>query len=313
MNSGFIDPTLVSAVEVSVTGKCFAKVGFDSVWFAPFFGASWEKVFDTTMILNNPEGLPYWRSPIVAGMGINRANDDEVMIVVAATVSVFTQMVFYNYMGSAEGGFSPATLVHWNTDVSNNAANDVMRVTNGGGTWVVTWSATNGAHTASFSQDGVTPLQQLLISPPPIPSTPIHTRSAVSPQTALVMDVSHVAITNDNGLTWSEISYPSSPFDDSLLAEAAYTNPAGNVIALRTFNGTYGSVDGGSSWAQWPVTSASLQLAYWNLNDDTDFLYTEVGSVKCTGDFGNTMIDLTSNLADVVGTPNFIIGGLRTY
>ena len=251
------------------------------------------------------------RGPAILGMGINRGEDDELMVIGGVEATIFGALLMFSYYGSS-AGVKITTPAWWNTNTTTNSSTDVMRITFGAGTWVVSWAA-GGANTASLTEDGSVCTIQWVLSPTPIPSAPTQTRSAVSSQTSLVMDVSHVAITNDNGLTWSEISYPSYPFDDSLLSEAAYTNPLGNVIALRTFNGTYGSVDGGSSWTRWGISSGTLQLAYWNLNDNTDFLYTEVGAVKCTGDFGNTMIDLTGNLADVLSGTSFVAVELRTY
>lgn len=294
MNSGIEDPTVITAFEISATGKCFCQVDFDSIWYAPYPGAAWTKVFDTTEVLN-PEGYPFPRDPRIVAFGINRDADDELVIAAGLTVTIFPTFLLYNYTGSSSG-VTLATPVAYN-DGAQETGLGVGNITFGDGKWVVSYlsGATPGAYTiTSFDQGADTPLNTEVGSGPACVST----RGRYAPSTVCGFSPLSTDITQDNGDTLDIGLPPIAPYNGchSIISDSEGMRI---LIGVDDIVGLRRSSDGGNTWGL--TSTAGVVTSVWNLGSPDDWLFAYVGQLLYTPDFGNTFAYITGDLQTWAG------------
>ena len=308
MNAGLPDPTQISSLEVSATGRCFCLVGTESVWSAPYPGAPWTKVFDYTEVLN-PEGFPFPRGQKIIAIGINRDADDELLLVAGLTVSIFGNFVAYTYKGNSSG-VTLATPVYFN-DGAGDAANGIGNVTYGDGVWVASYFSGGppGTYTiTSFSSNGITVLDTQVGSGNGVTST----RARYAPSTVCGYSEVSIDITQDNGATLDIIGLVPMPYNAFPGFQSIISDSTGMKVMMGTNDivGLRRSSDGGATWGLTPTAGAVTCV--WNLGTETDWLFTYIGQILYTPDFGNTFIYVTGDLQTWAGA-FFQVKAIRHY
>jgi len=299
MNQGLPDPTQVVALEVNRYGRCYCQVANESVWSAPYPGAPWVLVFDTTMI-GVPEPVPFPRAPFITSIGIDRDSPDTLLIAAGIVASIFTTYLIYNFTGSS-AGVTLATPIHYNTPPPVAGGLGVGNATFGDGSWYVSFDAgLKGA--MKFNAAGVVPeTTELAIT------TAVHTRSRYSPDAVVVQEIPGISISQDGGDTF----LVDTDFTPNTDGQSVSTNPAGNLVLLGTaLDGMRRSSDGGSTWGI-TATFAAVQ-AVWNLGTDEDWIFTFVSEVLYTPDFGATFVYKTGDLKSWIG-PFAVISIVRHH
>lgn len=306
MNGGLPDPTSVVNLEVSATGKCFCQHGGDSVWYAPYPGAAWTKIFDAATEVLNPESFPFPRDPKVVAIGINRDADDELLIAAGLFVTIFSNFVLYNYKGDSSG-VTLVTTVNYNNAWSSTG-NNFGNITFGNGKWVVSYRSEaflGVLTTTSFDATAVAPDATNLATGP----GQVSTRGRYAPEAVMAYTNLSTNISQDNGDTFTINEAAPIPYEDT---ESIISDSSGMKILVGTneIMGLRRSPDGGTTWGT--TSAAGVVTCVWNLGSEEDWLFAFIGQLCYTPDFGNTFGYITGDLQTWAGA-FFVVVAIRHY
>jgi len=317
MNVNLPDTANIQTFEVGTTGRVFLQYGLQSLWTAPYPGGTWDKFFTTEYdeatygtiggLPNDPNSVwfgvagAFDRTPILAAFGIDRNDQDSVLVLAGFIEGIGSNTWLLSWNGSTSSQTRNGNLP---ISVNNQSgANRLGFLTKTASGWVFTFYQGSGNGTSAVLNSDGTIMSDFALGDSG--NVVIHTQSIHADNVAL--NLYHPFITEDGGYTWTQISGSPGKYGQLNPNEfqSMITNADGTQIIIGTDDvlappGIIYSLDKGTSWStgSFFFTGAFNATTVWHLQDSA---YVFAGYTPAVD--GSTRICAVYDLAPATGTP----------